>query len=456
MINTKLKNLILSLVLLLCIFFSGVQGFSLALANEVYSNVMDDLRKDSSFNAGDYLPKAKDYSLQVITVAESTDKQLLVYVYQPSALTKTLDASSINISVGVKLNVHNYTLSLLSRDGLFAKYVVNDLTVPDDEKRIYDVVSIYRLFDDNIDDKPTGDNEIDEMVYTVSKRYYFYTNEVTGLPVNSCFDLETVVINPEDKFVGFVRYKGGFQYSVTACDSHFVAFSTKRKIEKLKSVKVGFSYQSYSAVWSPGSYTQNYGDIVTDEVTLTETQKGSYTGSGWFAPTYNWGRIEKVEYFLANPGDGIYNNVFFGVTSGTKLTDSAKEILKEKEWILRFYETDYSFSAFTSSTIETTTLVSNVTIIQLEFETDGITYNLGVVDNKQTGSGEPINTTEWSFHLNEGGWILLFLIILIILCIIFGPSIMLGIFKAIVWLLLLPFKIPKWIYEAIRERRERK
>ena len=74
-----------------------------------YSNVLDDLKKDSNFNPDDYPDKPDDYSLQVITVAEGENGELFVYVYQPSGKTVQLEASSINISSEHKdLDFYNY------------------------------------------------------------------------------------------------------------------------------------------------------------------------------------------------------------------------------------------------------------------------------------------------------------------------------------------------------------
>ena len=48
-------------------------------ASNVYSTVIDDLTKDENFNVADYPSNASDYSLQVITIAESSNKELFVY-----------------------------------------------------------------------------------------------------------------------------------------------------------------------------------------------------------------------------------------------------------------------------------------------------------------------------------------------------------------------------------------
>ena len=65
------------------------------------SVVMTDLRKDDEFNVNDWPADSDNYSIDVVTVAESVDGELFVYVYNPSALQKPLYATSINISTGI-------------------------------------------------------------------------------------------------------------------------------------------------------------------------------------------------------------------------------------------------------------------------------------------------------------------------------------------------------------------
>ena len=112
-----------------------------------YSNVLDDLKQDTSFNLNDYpyIPLAEAESLngdidenndinlmQVIQIAETKDKQLLIYVYQPSRNDSFyLNGTSINISTTINENASysKYELTLLSTNGQFEKYMVNDFVI---------------------------------------------------------------------------------------------------------------------------------------------------------------------------------------------------------------------------------------------------------------------------------------------------------------------------------------
>ena len=88
------------------------------------------------------------------------------------------------------------------------------------------------------------------------------------------------------------------------------------------------------------------------------------------------------------------------------------------------------------------TIVGNVTILRLKFETDGITYNLGVIDNKQTESREPSNSTSTSVgindipHIGKGIPYILMLALLLLLLVPLLPYIV----KLILWLISLPCK----------------
>lgn len=105
------------------------------------------------------------------------------------------------------------------------------------------------------------------------------------------------------------------------------------------------------------------------------------------------------------------------------------------------------------------TLVSKVTILRLKFQTDGKTYNLGVVDNKTTGDDEPFASADTMFddlwedlqELIIGG--LALVILLVFVCALF-PSVVGLIAKAVWWLITLPFKLIGKLFK--RRKKEKK
>ena len=157
-------NRIAVLIITLCVFLTGAQSFSAVAAEseneKTASGVLEDLSKDASFNATNYPSNAKDYSLSVMQLAESTDKELFIYVYQPSG--DKVRASSINISTTIndEISFFNYPLELLNFEGTLFKYKVTNFEVKKDPVRYYAISSIYRPFDAGIGDKKSGNNTI--------------------------------------------------------------------------------------------------------------------------------------------------------------------------------------------------------------------------------------------------------------------------------------------------------
>lgn len=424
--------------------------------NITYSGVIEDLKKDASFNESYYPEKPNDYSLQIIQIAESVNNELFVYVYQPSGQTKNLKACSINTSTTLNdyISFHNYKLEYLNSSSVFFKYKVKNFTVSDDATRYYVITSIYRPFDESIDKQVTGGNTISEIECAVNRQYCF--GEINGKPYVNCVDIETIVVT--DKFVGFVRYKDGYKaFGLSeACDSHFVAFDTNKPIDKLFEADVYYTKQRYTYTYTIyDGESQGFGKESDEYAYLTYSDKVDYNGGGLFAGTYSWNRIQTVEDFITNENrTNIYHGAIIDVTYGTVLTDTAMEELKGKKWVLRFAETSYSFSSSSGIVREESTFVSDVTILRLKFETNGITYNLGVIDNKQTGSRAPSNEEKFTVTLNERGKLLslVIMLILLILLLVFlnSTGILPLIVKVIVWIISAPFKFIKWLIDKFR------
>lgn len=418
----RITAILLAFALVLCIVLMAVQTPLIAKAEgKTYSGVLDDLKKDSSFDASNYPTKVDDNSIHIVQIAESVDKELFVYAYQPSGESKDFRASSINISTTINeaISFFNYKLEYLNSSGVFYKYKVTDLIVKPDGVRYYAISSIYRPFDSSIDNQASGDNTISEVPYAVNKQYGF--GEINGKPYVNCVDIETIVIT--DKFVGFVRYPDGFKLYTGACDSHFVAFNTDKPIDKLLEADVYYTSQEYSKVTAP-FVGENiaFGEKKDNYAYLKYTDKVEHNGGGLFAGTYTWDRIQSVDDFIQSENrDNMYHGAVLDVKASSKLTDEALNQLKGKKWVLRFAETSYSLSSSSGTTSSFSTLVGDVTILRLKFETDGIIYNLGVIDNKQTGSTNPSNETEVDVSLNNRGKTLLYLLMAILLIVLLAP-----------------------------------
>ena len=457
---TKAFKRLFAFVAGVCVMFCVMQTPLISKAESVqYTSVSEDLGKDGSFSKDNYPTKNGDYSIQIIQLAESVNKELFVYTYQPSG--DKVKASSVNISTTIndEISYHNYKLELLNFDGTLFKYKVAGFEVKTAPVRYYVISNIYRPFDEGIGDKKSGNNTINEVNYAVNRQYCF--GEINGKQYVSCVDIETIVIT--DKFVGFVRYPDGFKLftGAGACDSHFVAFNTDKKIDNLFEADVYYTTQkvSYDFFTEDSPFSIKFGDSTTDNYAyLKYTDKVEHTGGGLFAGTYKWDRIQTIDDFIKGENrENIYHGAVLDIKTSSKLTDEALAELKGKKCVLRFAETSYSLSGYstTGSTFESYTLVGDVTILRLKFETDGITYNLGVIDNKQSGSKDPSNETDIDISLNKRGKMLLYLLMLILLIILLAP-ILPYVLQAIVWIISLPFKGISAAVKSTKRRRAEK
>ena len=455
--------ILLLIFTLLASLFGAREAF--AYAEVRYTGALEDLRTAKNFDPSYYPTKEGDYTVSLIQIAESKDNELFVYTYQPAS-DERITASSINISRTSELNVtpQNYYLTLLSREGVFCKYVVKDFKVSDEPTRYYAIPSIFRFWVNDIDGDQSGSQTVTEKPFEVAEQFRFGTLNGKEYVERKKIDVITVT----SKFVGFVRYKDGFSLYPTHCDSHFVAFDTDRQIDKLLEADVFFVSQSYKYFnYVAGKKEYDFANQTSETVSLKCEQTGDYTTSGLFAKSYSWKRIASVNDFLAEEQtETLYSGAVINVTSGNSFTDEAKAELQKQKWVLRFKETDYSVTYHKNSSLYVTdgTLVGDVTILRLKFVTDGITYNLGVVDNKQTGSKDPVNEIVTSLKLNPVlTWILLAILFVVLLVVLmpFLPTILLFLFKlivwivkAVVWLVSLPVRGVAALVRAIKERKE--
>ena len=431
MLRFRIKNLVALAIILICLFsFLSIPNITYATsANTSYSLVLEDLQKDESFNIDDFPVVENDYSLDVIQIAESSDNELFVYVYQPKADNDIL-ATSINISTGIEENLSykNYTLTLIDSSSVFYKYIVNDFVVGDTLVRYYDVSSIFRKWNEAIDDDTGNDNTISEVSYSVSKLWTAYT--VGDKVIYECSVTDTIEVTA--KYAGFLRIANSYLFPSIGSDytdAHFLAFSTDYEIDDLISAEVFYveSYCKYvQAHYNLGEYIEGKTYILDGPndkyVEFNANDEGMITGDYNLWPVnYSFKRIMTVNDFL-NVED---------------LTESAEENLTGMQWVLRFAETVYTGSLNPSFT-HTYYDVSDISILKLSFITDGTVYNLGVVDNKQRGDLIPDNVYEgmplWLFIL-----IIVICFVLLVLFICFFSKII----KFLGWLLSAPFSIFK-------------
>lgn len=452
--------------------WASLHAFAAFVDYTKYTTALEDLSRDENFNAGKYIDDSTDYSLQVIQIAESADGELFVYVYQPCQKTRYLVATSLNMSLSETADgTRLYSLTLLNVSGVLCKYSVQGVSAQLNNPHYYNITSIFRAWDKDIDKGTGNDNTINEVVYDVGQLWTVTTSS-DGVHY-SCDGTERITVT--NKYCGYMRFYDGYKLYKSACDSHYIAFSTDYYIQTLLEADVAFVTQDYTcnitSIQNPpemggGStsfYDYTYKDPVPRQVTVTADQQGGNTGDGLFGVKYLWERIERVSDFLKNEQNDF--------------TDEAKAALKDKQWVLRFVDLPFVLTPHIGGSTETGTKVTDETILRLEFETNGERFNLGVVDNKQTGGNNPSNNPngfatmgffEYLWHCLVclftgtgtlidkiiGGVILFFCLILLpavltVLSIVYPAfrEVMKKIFKGIWWVITRPFV---WLYKGVK------
>ena len=432
--NKSVLCLIGIILLLGSFLFTSISVVNATTNASKYSDVLVDLLTDETFDPLAYSLNEQDNSLQVIQIAESNENELFIYVYQPSGAYQDFKASSINISTTIGNNFMpvNYRLEYLNSNGVFYKYRVVDFEILPDNLRYYSIISIYRPWIEGIDEPASEGQTISEVPFEVGKLYTATT--VNGVVSYTCQATETIEV--VTKSIGFIRYENGFTLYHQACDSHYVAFSTNKPMDKLMEATVYFWYQDVQyTINLTGTHRHWESEPYYKTINLSDIETGSNSAHGWFATQYEWQRIESVNEFKASLEE-----------DEIELTDEALNALNDKQWVLRFYESDYQLNVGSLTTYEAVQEVGDVTILRLKFETNGVVYNLGVVDNKQSGDIEPDNKqpTLWDKVWNYLWKILTGL--LIIVAVIVGLP----------WLVFLLFKCLAYIFKEKPKTKKKK
>ena len=390
-----MKKHIIILLLLLCSIFSlfGTYNYNVSALDKnssIYTNVIEDLSKDTNFDNSKYKEDFSNNSISVISVAESLDKELFIYTYQPNPNKKQL-AVSINISLlDNGINYSNYTLEYCSSNGVFFKYKVKDLIVDFTKNlRVYNISSITRLYIKNTDIS-YEENTITEIAFPVGLSYKF--SDINGK--YSCICTTTEIINITNMFAGVVEYTTEYFIGYPKTDRHFVAFNTDKDIDKLYKVKLYYKENRIH------EYSHTYFDDVKYDIETTINENLYYNsdkvqvGEYWFEYKYNFKRIQSVNEFINDIED---NPIFVTNLSDLfkprySINEDSKKLLKNNKWVLSYLESS-SYSDYRDFGYDSYyTQVTDIMILELHFETNGSYYEMGVVSHKINENNKPINS----------------------------------------------------------------
>ena len=392
--NKRIKSGIIIIVfafMLVLSLFAG-QGVTPAFADTSNgSSVIKDLSADPNFNFADYPEKSDDYSIQVIQIAESKQGNLFLYAYQPCQNTFPFVATEINMSLSESVDgTEPYGLKQVSTWGVFAKYLVEGVTVSSDNVRYYNITSIYRDWIKDIDKATGNDNTDISKYFCVAK--LFKAETINENIKYSCKAVDVVEIkSPYVDYLSFgVVPEWGYIFNVVNwTDLHYVAFSTDKKIDTLKEADVTYTTQSYHFTGKNNEgYT--YGEKSEPQyITLTGDEEFGVDGY----KKYTWKSIMLTEDFIKT----------------AELSSATKKEVEKCEFVLMFLKTSFKEQEKWSIMqghykIADGTKVSDVSILRLKFETDGITYNLGALMDKLEGDdvagNKPDSVGFWRYIWN--------------------------------------------------------
>ena len=446
-----LRQILLAILLTVFAFIAlfsswGVSHYIAAAEEErVYSNVLDDLRKDPSFYEADYPADTSNHTIEIIQIAESTERDLFVYTYQRNGDFSDFAATDINMSLSENADYTKlYSLTLLNSNGVFGKYKVEDFTVSDKVMRYYSIASVYRKRQ-NVDGAVDDSLVVNKVAMAVSQRWTAITVDDV---IHYYMEYEDVVriLNP---FAATVRYDSrhvGWAYK----DSHFIAFSTDRRIDTLMEADISYVQEIEYRVVQGVATGRDWTDPEQKDVTVYADDTSSVNTGFFVKRIYTWNNIQTPEEFIA---------------SSDNLTDEQKSTIRKNQWVVRFLFTDYIPTPQLVGKPDGTVIathVSEVTVLRLKFMTDGVVYNLGAVSDIVTGqdiwSGNQSSAGIFSDWFNAfwdnvsnwfkkyGKWILIAVVAVILLIILapFLPSILSLIVNGVIWL----FKGLFWLISA--------
>lgn len=447
----KLKRIATFLLCLALLFV--VEGSSIsplfieAEAASTYSNVLDDLKKDKTFSVDNYRTDNTANSLQIIQIAESENKELFVYVYQPGIYNKEYKAQYVNMSLQDKTArtpiYQLYSLTYLNTDGVFQKYKVNGLLVSNEQYRYYNIASIYRLYDKDVDTKPEAVDGINCKGFPVGSLWCAYNYNNTVVYEHETVDVVQIDIVASD----FIRYNAGYLLYVGACDAHFIGFNiVGYDVDKIIDADVTYTYRSveFENVMYVNPVT-TYGNPITEVKTLRsegEESLAENSGYGLFGKKYTWKRIQSLDSFLKYIDD-----------EGIVFNEGELEEIKKCQFIFNFLETDYIYKSDVGYKYEKYYEVQSIGVLRLHFLVGETSYNLGCVSdlvfNDETPAGQ-------AGYMNDDEMfeVMMKLLMLIAICVFVVPPLsavlpvigklffdaVIFALQALFWLVALPFR----------------
>lgn len=456
---------------LLVAIFSLVASFTAssniaAYAEEQDESLLTELRQDSNFNLEDY-PIKKDevidgkhvYDLEIMDLKETRQDHVALYIYNPTGLV-TAKAISVCFDDSqfddIKYKYYDLTLQEELPGKNIQKYLINGVTVNHNFlKRSYILGAIQRTA------YPDEEIKNESVITTIGLKagicfkvkedadgnvtYERLTKDV--LELTNQFRFRFIVPNSEISS----RY-----YTQNEC----IVFNTNYNIDEIYDISVEFDtigFVFYAKITnsdgnmagSPGCYYQideyikQYGYIDTTTYIGPKFKKDTKqhilktisaddefgNKPGWFGKKRKWKAIQSTDNLTK---DAELNKYIY----------EKYEEVRTTSWFLAYYDSQITIDGTKPNHWEISgTLAMDTAIVRMKFLSEGTVYNLAVVDDKATGTDSSVIPPDKNAWLKA---LILFLVSVVVVISLIAAIVKGGIkvvFKGIVWLIGLPFRL---------------
>ena len=412
----KIKfNKITAFVLALLLFgmlFVPVFMINASAEDIEYSSVLTDLNKDPSFDETLYpefdlseisernsdTDKENNISLiSLICISESENSELFLYTYEPCDCG--FSVLTVNLSYGFCQNDDDleyslFGLSLVSQEGPFRKYLVQDFDVPQEAERYYNIVAFYRSFIDGYDMLSLNGKKLDQAEAVNEQWCAFYDDNSLIHYEMSRFES----VSFDSVYSGYISLKDGFYwgsfFNLTGSrDLWFYAFSSKNY--NIKSV-VDADLTYYKQKFTKLSGFDKDGDEQFDDdefwqFGVGENEKINKTVSKdviikSVARGLGGKTVECPEIMTSS--DFLLSLSFQGV----KFNETVQQLLaSEFDFVFVFDLTERNFPA-------THYRITDISTLRLKFiDVNDDVYNLGVVSDSSTPDLSPDGVANTKF-----------------------------------------------------------